>query len=224
MASVLKSNTIGTPGSLPSPVAFNMEDVQSRAKQYLLEVQEEAQKIMAQAQQDAVKIRVEAKQQGLADAQQELTKLIQERAQQISDERCRTAVGSCENTISKLTKDTAQWLAGWRDRTVEIASKMAEKIVRRQMNDDGELLRVWLEESIVAMCDARGVRVKVHPDDFAVAGRFLQNLAKSVPLAADVEVVPDPEIQPGGCIVASDHGQIDQQLETQLARLVEQLS
>jgi flagellar biosynthesis/type III secretory pathway protein FliH len=53
----------------------------------------------------------------------------------------------------------------------------------------------------------------------AVAGRFLQNLAKSVPQAAQVEVLPDPEISLGGCIVRSSHGQLDQQLETQLTTI-----
>ena len=44
-----------------------------------------------------------------------------------------------------------------------------------------------------------------------------------IPQAAQIEVIPDPEISLGGCIVRSMHGLIDQQLETQLQRLVEQL-
>lgn len=89
--------------------------------------------------------------------------------------------------------------------------------------DHEETLRVWMEEAIAAMREVRELRVLVHPDDFAVAGRFLQQLSKSIPQAASVEIIPDPEISLGGCLVRSAHGQLDQQLEVQLQRLVEQL-
>jgi flagellar biosynthesis/type III secretory pathway protein FliH len=105
-----------------------------------------------------------------------------------------------------------------------LAAEIANKVVRRELSSDNELLRVWLEEALVAMQDARELRVRVHPDDFAVTGRFLQQLAKSIPQAASVEILPDPEISLGGCRLQSNHGQIDQQLETQLDRLAEQLS
>ena len=110
-----------------------------------------------------------------------------------------------------------------RNLTVELAARMAEKLVRRAMQDNEEVLRVWLEEAIIAMRDARELRILVNPGDFSVAGRFLQNLTKMIPQAALIEVIPDPEISLGGCIVRSMHGFIDQQLETQLQRLVEQL-
>ncbi len=223
MASVLKSDN-GKNAGVSAPLAFNMEDVQSRAKQYLQEVQQEADQLLARARQECERIQQEAKAAGLAEAEAEIDARVRTAAQQLSDQRCRTAIASCENTVQQLANDTSNWLAQWRNQTVELAANMADKLVRGRIPDSEELLRVWLEEALVAMRDARDVRVMVHPDDFAVAGRFLQQLAKSVPQAASVEVIPDPEVTLGGCIVRSKHGHIDQQLETQLQRLVEQLS
>lgn len=224
MASILKPSQIGATSSSPRPVSFNVEDVQSRARDYLAEVQSEARQITAAAQAESEAIREAARQAGLEQANLEFEKLVQEAAQKLSDERCRTAIKTCEATVVQLSVSTAEWLAMWRNQTVELAAKIANKVVRRRMIDDDEVFRVWLEEALVAMRDARDLRVLVHPDDFALAGRFLQQLAKTVPQAASVEVVPDPEIELGGCVVRSNHGSIDQQLETQLARLVEQLA
>ena len=179
---------------------------------------------MANARSQSKQLQVEAKNKGLAEAEAEFQQRVQKAAEKLSDERCRTAISACETSMANLTSDTTQWLALWRNQTVELAARIAEKILRRQMHDDNELLRVWLEEALVAMRDVRDVRVLVHPDDFAVAGRFLQQLAKSLPQAASVEVIPDPEVSLGGCIVRSSQGLIDQQLETQLQRLVEQLT
>lgn len=224
MAAVLKSDTIGKESGVHVPVAFNVEDVQNRARQYLAEIQREADQLLQQAQAEAQRIRHAAKQQGLAEAESSVEQRIQEAAQKLSDQRCRTAIATCEASVAQLTQDTADWLAMWRNQTVELASKMAEKIVRREMEENEELLRVWLEEALVALRDVRDVRVLVHPDDFAVAGRFLQHLAKTIPQAASVEIIPDPDIPMGECLVRSQHGQIDQQLTTQLQRLVDQLS
>ncbi len=224
MASVLKSTAITQHTGLASPGAFNVEDVQSRARKYLEQVQLEAEQILTKARSDAEQIRAEAEQQGLAEAQEKFAQQVEEEAQRLSDQRCRTAIATCETTVKELANETTNWLARWRNQTVELAAKIADKLVRRELASENELLRVWLEEALVALRDARDLRVLVHPDDFAVTGRFLQQLAKTVPQAASVEILPDPEVSQGGCIVHSNHGRIDQQLETQLNRLVEQLS
>ena len=223
MATILKGDRIGQSSTDLHLVAFNVEDVQERARAYLAEIQQQATEIVEAANRKAVEIAMAAHQSGLASGRAEFDDQVERRAQQISDQRCKTAIASCEATVQQLSGETTAWLTKRRDLTVELASKMAEKLVRRTMKDDEEVLRVWLEEAIIAMRDARDLRILVNPDDFAVAGRFLQNLSKMIPQAAQIEVIPDPEIRLGGCIVRSMHGFIDQQLETQLQRLVEQL-
>ncbi len=223
MAAVLKSEQLARGSDYPQAVVYNIEDVQSRARNYFEQIQQEAAAILAQANQDAIKIREQAKADGISQAKATTEQRIQTTAQQLSDARCKTAIATCEAAVERLTQETSDWLALWRNQTVQLAARMAEKILRREMQDHDETLRVWMEEAIVAMREVRGLRVLVHPDDFAVAGRFLQQLSKSVPQAVSVEIIPDPEISLGGCVVRSAHGQLDQQLETQLQRLVEQL-
>lgn len=225
MASVLKHDSHPQRGStISAPVAFNIEDMQARAKDYLLEVQQQAAELLEDARKEAAALKTQARQEGLKAAAAEIERRIEDTANQKSDERCKTAIDACQKAVDQLTASTTDWLAEWRNQTVEIATKIAEKLVRHEMAAQGELLRVWMEEAIVAMRDERDVRILVHPDDFAQAGRFLQSLAQTIPHAGNATVVPDPQIQPGGCLVRSKHGQLDQQLESQLRRLVEQLS
>jgi len=223
MATILKGDRIGQISTDAHLIVFNVEDVQERARAYLAEIQQQAMQIIEEANKKAIDIAMAAHQAGLASGRAEIDDQVERRAQQISDQRCKTAIASCEATVQQLSGETTAWLTHWRNLTVELASQMAEKLVRRSMKDNEEVLRVWLEEAIIAMRDARELRILVNPDDFTVAGRFLQNLTKMIPQAARIEVIPDPEISLGGCIVRSMHGLIDQQLETQLQRLVEQL-
>lgn len=224
MASVLKQDSIALGSSKSEPIAFNIEDMQSRAREYLLQMQSQAAEVIELARKEAIKIKNQAKQEGLNEAKEESQRKIDEAAAKLSDQRCRTAIESCEKTLAQMNQATSEWLSEWRNQTVLIAARIADKLVRNHMKDNNELLRVWMEEAIVAMRDERDLRVLVNPDDFAIAGRFLQSLSRTVPHAGGVEVIPDPEIKPGGCIVKSKNGQIDQQLETQLQRLVAQLS
>lgn len=222
MATILKQEQL-TGSNTPRPVAFNIDDVQERAGAYLNEIRAQAAQIVAAAQAEAESVRAQARAAGLADAERQFAARVEERAAQMTDDRTRTATESCRQAVDKLNVQTVEWLQEWRNMTVDLAISMAEKLVRQSMASGLEPLRVWLEEALVMMRDARGVQVLVHPDDFTWAGRYLQSIAKHIPIAAEVEVLPDPQVSPGGCIVRCSQGQIDQQLETQLARLGEQL-
>lgn len=224
MAGIIKSHELEQQADAPLPVAFNVEDIQNRTRQHLEDAKREAAEILEAAKKEASAIKAAAEQEGIRQAQQNIDEQIRIAATEMSDERCRTAIAACETTVDNLIVETASWLAKWRDQTVELAARIAEKVVRREMTDNTDLLRGWLEEALVTVREARDLQAHVHPDDFAIAGRFMQQIARSIPQAASVEIVPNPDVSAGGCIVKSNDGTIDFQLESQLERLVEQLS
>ncbi|MGN6136875.1 MAG: FliH/SctL family protein [Aureliella sp.] len=223
MATILKQSQLQLSGADQRLVAFNIDDVQQRAQAYLQQVRQQAAEMLAAAQREAESVRNKARSEGQADAQKDLAQQVEDRARQLTEERIRTATAACQQAVDSLSSDTTQWLQEWRDVTIDLAIAMAEKLVRQSMAQGLEPLRVWLEEALMLMRDARDVHILVHPDDFTWAGRYLQQMAKHVPHAGTAEILPDPEVSRGGCIVRCGQGQIDQQLESQLARLGEQL-
>ncbi len=223
MATILKNDRLNASGESTSIVAFNVDDVYARAEAYIAEVRNQARQVLNEATQQADEIRKEAYKQGQEQARQDIARLVEEKALQLSDQRCRSATAACQQSIEQLAAETSNWLQQWRNTTIGLAQAMAERLVRHSMKDQSEVLRVWMEQGLTMMRETRELRILVHPDDFAVAGRFLQQMSKQVPQAAQAEVIPDPSIELGGCIVKSSHGQIDQQLSSQLTRLAEQL-
>jgi len=223
MASVLKQDSLLPGKTTAQPVSFNIQDMQSRARDYLMEVQRQAAEILENAQKEAAILKAEAHHAGVKAAKTQIEKQIEDTAARLSDARCKTAIAACQETLEQINQATAQWLTQWRNQTIELACRIADKLVRNQSAFNNEILRVWMEEAIVSMRDEREVRILVHPDDFALAGRFLQSMAQTIPHAASSTVLPDPTVERGGCVVRSKNGQIDQQLESQLQRLAEQL-
>ncbi len=154
-----------------------------RAQAYLDEVRRQAAEVLASAQQEASTIRQAAHNQGLVDAQKEFEQQVETRARQLTEERIKLAVAASQQAVESLTKDTSQWLQEYRDVTIDLAIAMAEKLMRQSMEHGLEPLRVWLEEALMLMREAREVHILVHPDDFTIAGRYLQQMAKNVPHA-----------------------------------------
>ncbi len=223
MATIFKSNEMKPTGDMPGVIAFNIDDLQTRGEAYLSEVRQQAAQIVEAAKKESEAVRTASRSTGLADAQKLFAQQVEERAQQLTEERIKTAVASCQQAIDQLSSETTRWLQQWRDMTVDIAIAMSEKLMRQSMAHGVEPLSVWLEEALMLMREARDVQILVHPDDFTWAGRYLQQMARHLPHAGTAEVLPDPEISVGGCIVRSPQGEVDLQLETQLARLAEQL-
>jgi flagellar assembly protein FliH len=220
VASILKQNVLLRGADTPQPVAFNIEDVQARARDYLLEVQQQAAEFLQRAGEEAKTIKEQARQAGLAAAQVEFERRVAKSAKELSDQRCHTAIAAGENTLQQLASATNQWLEAWRDQTVQLAVKMAEKLVRHELSfQSAAVLERWLEEALRAARDTRELRICVHPNDMEVAGAALERLAKAVPNAAAATVIADAEVKPGGCLMLSEQGSIDLQLETQLERL-----
>ncbi len=225
MASILKLRNETKPHSSNAAVAFNLQDVRQSADEYLAEVRARAESILQEAEQNAAEILEEARRQGLADAESEVAERVKQSARQLTDVRCRTAIASCETAIERVHEATAEWLQIWREQTVTLAAKMAEKLLRHELSQDRtETLRAWLQEALGALRESRQVRIFVHPDDLAIADQLLRLIARSIPQAAEADVIADASIELGGCVIRTSHGQFDQQLSTQLERLVDQLT
>jgi len=94
------------------------------------------------------------------------------------------------------------------------AVQLARQVVRHELDTKPEVVAKVAQEAVGAIVlSARHLRVRVHPADHAHvaagAGEALQ--------ARDARLVADPTIEPGGCIVDSDLGQVDARIGTRWA-------
>jgi flagellar assembly protein FliH len=64
----------------------------------------------------------------------------------------------------------------------------------------------------------------LNPTDYQTLQPQVEMLVRELAGLGQVEVSSDPAISPGGCRVETQFGVIDQQLETQLRRIEEELT
>lgn len=189
-----------------SPATDRMPTRARRIPKALLEGHEEAGRIVEEARKKADEIVEHARTQALeigrtaaSDARErELARLAAEvLTVRIAEERRR------ERTV---------------DRTIEIASLLAERLVGESLKVDPERIRTLAIGVLAETRGARKIRIEAHPEDMGALSAFLTEQRGPV-----IDVEPSNELERGSLVVHTELGRIDARLRPQLQRLGEAL-
>jgi flagellar assembly protein FliH len=222
MATIIRNrdSSAGSPTKIARPIAFNFEDMNDRASEYLEMVRAEAAKIVQEAHRQAEQIRRQAEAAGRKAAEEAAHKVLDQKI----GLRLNTLLPALEQLIAELNDAKAEWLSRWEQSAVAVASAIAERVIRRELAQRPEISLDWIRESLRMAAGAAEITVHLNPDDYEHLGGQVERLAHSVAQLAPTDIVADPAISAGGSLVTTRYGQIDQQIEAQLARIQEELA
>jgi flagellar assembly protein FliH len=216
MATVIKAQH----APLPRGAAFNFEDLSQQAQAYLAEVQQKARGILAQAQQDARLIREKAEKEGREAGHRSVEKLV---AEQVGREM-KSVLPALQTMIEDLSQSRHAWLAHWERRAVHLAAGIAARVIRRELAQSPDIPLTLVREALEMAAGASQITVRMNPADRETLNSQIEKLVQEAARLAPLEVVADESITRGGCKVETRHGSIDQQWETQLARIEAELT
>lgn len=200
-------------------VAFDFENLNDRANEYLETVRQEAAKIVQQAHQQAEQIRRKAEIDGRQAAEAAALKAMDERVGQ----RMNTLLPALEALIRELNDAKADWLRRWEESAVAVAAAIAKRIIRRELEHQPEIALDWISDALRLAAGSSTVKLYLNPDDREHLGGQIDRLTATIGQLAATDIVADPNITPGGCRVETHFGEIDQQIEAQLARVQAEL-
>lgn len=215
MSSVIRRRTIETQTRVVSGEQFNYQDLAQQADAYLESVKEQAAEILASAREEAAAIRTEARRKGWQEAQH----AAEEAAMTRVDEHLGSLLPAVQETISAAQDLRQRWLQRWETNALKLALGIAERVIRREVENDLNITRTWLKESLQLASGCRQIRIRLNPQDYQLLQNQTQSLQTEFAQLADAEIIPDTAISPGGCCIDTEYGCIDQQIETQLNRI-----
>lgn len=101
---------------------------------------------------------------------------------------------------------------------VRLAVAMAERIVKREVSMNPEVLVTMARAAIDRLGENITATIQLHPTDYdaITAGR-------EMPANSSIELVADPTIPRGGCLVRSPFGVIDAGVDSQMRELMKGL-
>ena len=115
---------------------------------------------------------------------------------------------------------TLEELSGLRDNMVrqterelvQLSIAIARKVLHREVSIDPELTAALAHIALERLGGAAPATVRLHPDDYATV-----TSGQVAPLSGrQVEVLPDPGVARGGCVVESEFGSINASVDAQL--------
>jgi flagellar assembly protein FliH len=221
MATIIRKDS---PREAPSgmtvqPVAFSFADMRGQANDYLGSVRAEAAKIVQQAHQQAEQIRRQAEAAGRKAAEAAIERVLDERV----GTRMQTLLPALESLLSEINSTKAELLNHWEKSSLRVASAIAARIVRRELAQNPQITVELIAESLRLASGMEEVSVHISPQDYDNLGSQVGRLVKTVGRLGPSSVVADPNVSAGGCIVKTKFGEIDQQIESQLKRIEQEL-
>jgi len=213
MARVIKSPLGARNGS---PSVFNFEDVAQHANRYVDNVQAQAATIIADAHRQAEAISRRAEEQGRQAALRAV--------EQALDQKMESLLPALQKAVEELVDARQAWLRHWEQTAVHLAAKIAQRIIRRELTQTPQITVDLVREALELAAGSPHLKIALHPDDFDALGEQIDRLIKEIARAAEAEIVPDLTVSLGGCRVETRQGLIDQQIETQLERIIAELT
>jgi type III secretion protein L len=169
--------------------------------------------------------------QGIVEAaKREAERLIrdaEERREQLCEDARRAGfeegLTRWNSTVLQAMDAHDQVLKASEQSLVRLAVRVAEKIVGEHLKCDPEAIIGITREGLRSIRSEKNLIIQVNPDHVDTLRQSIDRLHDFLGSGCQVKVVGNAALSRGGCIVESELGVIDAQLETQLKCLEEAL-
>lgn len=112
-----------------------------------------------------------------------------------------------------------------RREVITLALEIARRVVKREVEVDRQVAERQLASVLELLAFPTRLVVRINPRDREVLDRALPSLLARFPLAQHAELVEDPAVEPGGCLVRTGGGGwIDARVQTMVDRVCESVA
>jgi type III secretion protein L len=173
----------------------------SKAREILQKAQQEAEEIIRKAHEEKERERKDGYQDGYQEGLAQVTELLA---------KARTEY---EQTLKSASKDM-----------LNLAFKIAEKIVGKQLEIDNKIIMDIVSQALQTVRQSRQITLRVNPEDAKVLKANKDSFLEKLGHGREIDILEDKKVERGGCIIESEIGIVEAQLQTQLERLKKVLS
>lgn len=123
---------------------------------------------------------------------------------------CAEVLGARAEAVEVVASDAA-----------ELAFELVEALLGRELELSASITYDALRRALALVPEGEALVIRVHPDDLRTLQELVSSVSGSIPSACSV--VPDDQVEPGGCVVDAGPCRVDAQLAPALERVREVL-
>jgi flagellar biosynthesis/type III secretory pathway protein FliH len=128
-----------------------------------------------------------------------------------------------QSMLAQFETARQSFLQLWEESAINVAAKIASRAISRELPNMLDVPLKLLRESLELGAGSTSVRIRLNPGDYAALHPQMAMLIEEIMGAAQTEIVPDGKISPGGCVLETALGVIDNQIESRLERIEQEL-
>ena len=125
--------------------------------------------------------------------------------------------------IERLDVARQSFLQHWEQSALRIAGAIAARAIDQQLPEMIDVPIRLLREALELGTGSTSLRIRLNDEDYATLKPQIDILIRAMTRSVQTEVVGDPSITPGGCLLETPQGTIDNRIESRLARIEEEL-
>jgi flagellar assembly protein FliH len=118
--------------------------------------------------------------------------------------------------IEQMKKREAELTQSLAPRLADLATELAAKIIHREIGQDITLVTRQAEQALTKILERDKLLIRVNPSDEALMKEHKPTLMEMFDGIDKIEVIGDPEIERGGCVIETDLVKVDAQPRAQL--------
>lgn len=203
--------------TIPVPVPDNSEEPSASPEELLMLAEHQAQEITSRAKQEAAQILQQTKLEAEMQAQE-----LKEQAKQAgwqegihaSEVEAEEIRGQARSVLNQAREIYHQTLAKMESEIVDLAVDIAERVVMAQLAVEPRTVMEIARECMELVKNRPLVNIYVNDADFTLVKDGKNELLQGLPGRVELNILVDKGIQPGGCRIETEQGQVDATLET----------
>lgn len=192
-----------------------IDGLKEQARQSLGAARLEAQGIVKAAREEALQIKDNARQEGFRQGYEECLEKAREDAQRIK--------GEAQAMFEEGKRVREDIIRGMEQEITELSTDIAQKIVSKQLDINPETVLNIAMEAIGMATGRVMVKIYVNPGQRDMFNKKRGELAGLLSDRGLLYIIPDSDVQPGGCIIETDNGKIDATLDSRWEEVVKAL-
>lgn len=225
---VLKAEAVR---NLGTRVVFNYDDLTTQCEQKIAQVRRQAEEILTSALEESEELRQKAHEEGYQAGYESGASKVDyianlkadKMAEEYFEAKLQETVPVFLNAATELNEKREAWLSKWETAAVRLAAAIASKVMHNAVKLNPELCEINVREALQLAAGKTQISIRMNPEDLEVLGERANQFSTALNWTEKIPVIADPAIGRGGCVIHTEHGEIDARLESQLERIAQEL-
>jgi flagellar assembly protein FliH len=128
-------------------------------------------------------------------------------------------ISDAQKVITAAKKDYHSYLESSEKTILELALKIASKIVATNIDDDSEYYLSLVKKAVKEVNNFSETQIHVHPNQYEFLLSRKEELLSIFTHDTNLIIYPDSDLSEGSCLIESPSGRIDAGIDTQLIEI-----